>query len=188
LNIITTTMVSSVKKWIGRFYKTKEWREIEYFDESWKKRIHQMSKYITPTDSIVDYGCGKMWLKEFIAPSNAYYGVDYQKREEGTIVCDFNKKEFPGIRTSVSFISGCLEYIDKPSWFIKNIALYHEKCIISYCCNDNFNNIVERKQLGWKNNLSKKDLIALFEKEGLYLKSNEATPTVNQIFYFEKHS
>jgi hypothetical protein len=181
-------MVLSVKKWIGRFYKSKEWKEMEYFDERWKKRIQQMSRYLTPTDSIVDYGCGKMWLKDLITASNKYYGVDYQKRDEATIVCDFNKNEFPNIKASVSFVSGCLEYVENPLWFIKQIARHHERCIISYCCTDNFDNSLERKKLGWKNSLSKKEIINLFENEGLHLKANEITPTLNQIFHFEKHA
>ena len=128
----------SVRKLIGWFYKTNEWKKIEYFDESWKKRIFQMSKYITPSDSIVDYGCGKMWLKEYLQTSNIYSGVDYQKRDEETIVCDFNKKEFPNKNSTVAFVSGCLEYVEDPKWFLNNIASYHNKCIISYCCMDNF--------------------------------------------------
>lgn len=176
----------SVKKLIGLFYKSKEWKSIEYFDDSWKKRIFQMSRYIRTEDSIVDYGCGKMWLKEYLSKSNTYIGVDYQKRDDATIVCDFNKKEFPNLNSTVAFVSGCLEYVEDPKWFLNKIAEHHEKCIISYCCTDQFEDYKQRKDLGWKNHLSKRELINLFGALKMLLKESDETLTRNQLFYFEK--
>lgn len=177
-----------IRKLIGKFYKGNEWKDLEYFDEKWKNRIHQMSEFISSTDSVVDYGCGKMWLRDYLSPQNMYYGVDYQSRGAGTIVCDFNSKQFPNIKSDIAFISGCLEYIDDPKWFLENISNYHEKCVISYCCLDNFGDFVSRKKLGWKNNFSKFELISLFESYRMTLKKNEITQTKNDIFYFEKNN
>lgn len=176
----------SLKKLIGRFYKTSEWKEIEYFDEKWKKRISQMSKYIKPGDSVVDYGCGQMWLKDFLDPTCAYYGVDYCDRGDGTIICDFNKMQFPAQGATAAFVSGCIEYVENPGWFISNIVTHHSKCVISYCCTDNFPDMRHRNSLGWKNHLTKAELISLFENNGMHLSANEATETKNEIFFFIK--
>ena len=71
------------------------WKDIEYFDDKWKLRIDKMSKYIERNDSVMDLGCGKMWLKKHLHETNLYIPVDYKNRGEGTIICEFNKNEFP---------------------------------------------------------------------------------------------
>ena len=57
------------KRLIGRLFnflnnKKKSWKEIEYFNPQWKERIIRMYEHIKDANSIVDYGCGEMWLKE----------------------------------------------------------------------------------------------------------------------------
>jgi len=175
-----------IRKLIGLFHKTNEWKEMEYFDEGWKSRISQMAKFIPQGASVVDYGCGKMWLKEYLSASSEYSGVDYQKRDESTIVCDFNAMEFPKISAQVAFVSGCLEYVEKPDWFVSLISEYHEQCVISYCSTYYFNDFKQRKNLGWKNHLSESELKELFKRHHMNLVSQDNTPTNNKLFNFMK--
>ncbi|MBK9568932.1 MAG: hypothetical protein IPO53_02690 [Chitinophagaceae bacterium] len=45
------------------FKKEKKWQDIEYFDDKWKERIEQMARFIKNGSSVIDLGCGPMWLK-----------------------------------------------------------------------------------------------------------------------------
>jgi hypothetical protein len=162
-----------------------EWKQFEYFDESWKERIYQMSKYIPATaKKIMDLGCGKMWLRNMLETRIDYMGVDYVKRDDRTIVCDFNKKEFPNKFADVIFVSGCLEYVNEPGWFIENISGHCATCILSYCTLESFPNLSERKQYHWKNHLAKREIISLFHQHSMHNTAFELTDTNYNIFVF----
>jgi hypothetical protein len=167
-----------------RYKKRLTWKEIEYFNPNWKIRINQMYQHVKYSKSIVDYGCGKMWLKELLKDNVKYYGVDYTKRDESTVICDFNMQEHPMIYSDSAFVSGCLEYVKNHEWFISEICTYHESCVLSYCTTDNFGDISNRRSKTWVNDLNEKDIISLFNKNGFMLECLE--PSLNTVFYFKK--
>lgn len=160
------------------------WKHIEHFDETWKLRIQKMSKYIHSGESVIDLGCGLMWLKEYLPRNCTYTGVDYTKRNPETVLCDFNKKNFPKQQADVAFVSGCLEYIDDPAWFAKQIASSANKCVVSYCTMEAIPSMKSRIQLCWKNHMTKNQLIQLFENQNFKLTNSEDGE--NSIFIFEK--
>ncbi len=182
------SILDKIKNKLRRIFikKKKIWQDNEYFDPIWQERIQMMSKFIKSDDSIVDLGCGKMWLKKFISPNNKYFPVDYIKRDEETIVCDFNQSQFPNIQSSIYFISGCLEYIDNYDWFISEISKHTDACILSYCSTDVFSDFAVRNNLMWKNHLSNNELIEIFKKKNFILKEHLVTEHNNHIFYFTK--
>lgn len=58
-------------------------------------RTKHLSSLIDPqAKSVMDLGCGEMKLREYLAPEIKYIPVDYVKRSEETLVCDFNKHQF----------------------------------------------------------------------------------------------
>jgi hypothetical protein len=165
----------------------KEWKDIEYFDDSWINRMHMMAHFLPDNVSVMDLGCGKMWLKDIHSISE-YIPVDYCDRGPGTQLCDFNKKEFPSRIVDYSFVSGCLEYIDDPKWFISEIAKHSYACVISYCTTDNIADIKTRRQYCWANDLSRADIIELFRGVHMYLKNETLYLSSNNIFVFTKES
>lgn len=167
-------------KWLGRA----QWRDIEYFDNSWKDRIRRMAGNIPPNATVMDLGAGEMFLKEFVGP-NHYFGADYIKRDPGIMVCDFNKYQFPSARTDVAFVSGCLEYVRDYRWFIGKIASSCNMAVVSYCTRDLLPDIEWRRKQAWRNHLKKRRLIELFEGNGMFLRKEEMTPTRNSIFVFQ---
>ena len=57
-----------IKKFFKAVYKNrsvKSWKDFEYFDIKWKKRIQLMAALIDKETTILDLGCGKMWLRVF---------------------------------------------------------------------------------------------------------------------------
>lgn len=181
------TMLKFVRRAAGTVFGkvNPTWAQIEYFNPEWKHRIQVMSQYVGKTDSVLDLGCGQMWLKEFLSSSNSYTGVDYQQRDSETIVCNFNNHEFPDVKADVFFISGCLEYVIDPGAFICRIAAGCKRCIISYCCLEEFPDIAKRREHAWVNDLSKDQLIELFARNGMDLAFEDKTVTNNCILIFD---
>jgi hypothetical protein len=163
----------------------KEWRDIEYFDDSWINRTRMMANFLPSNVRVMDLGCGKMWLKD-IHPISEYIPVDYCDRGPETQLCDFNKREFPDKVVDYAFVSGCLEYVDDPKWFISEIAKTSNACIISYCTTDNIADINTRRQYCWVNDLSRVDIIELFRGVHMYLKHEAVYLSSNNIFVFSK--
>ncbi|MBI5371160.1 MAG: hypothetical protein HZA79_03935 [Sphingobacteriales bacterium] len=164
--------------------KKKSWAEIEYFNEEWKERIALMAKFITPSSIVLDLGCGKMWLKEYMPESTIYIPVDYLKRSPEVIVCDFNKKQYPDKRADIAFISGCLEYIAPYNWFISSACAFSGKVILSYCTTNQFPEKKKRNALAWVNHLSESDIVDIFKKNNFQLIHKSITANNNSIFVF----
>ena len=143
-----------------------------------------MASHVPPHSVLMDLGCGRHWLRPLLDQCQ-YIGVDYRPRSTDTLVCDFNRGEFPDKQVDVCFVSGCLEYLDEPDWFIGEIAAHAERCIISYCILESNPDVRMRAQLGWKNNLKKDQIISLFAAHGMRLEY-ETTCVNNSIFIFKK--
>lgn len=61
----------------------------------WDRRA-QMVAALLPADArVLDLGCGAMLVERYLAPTAAYVPCDVDERDERTIVCDFDKKEYP---------------------------------------------------------------------------------------------
>ena len=175
---------SKIASWTGR---DRSWQELEYFDESWKRRIEEMAKFIFPGESVVDLGCGRMWLKPLLR-DNEYHPVDYTRRDATTVVANFNRHEYPDIVADVSFVSGTLEYIEDYEWFTKEICSRSKKCIVSYCTTECFPDLKVRSRKAWKSHLSRTTLIGLFIKYGMELAAESDVVTQNPIFVFSQRS
>lgn len=99
----------------------------------WHCRMAAMYEFLNNNDrSIIDLGAGNMYLKRLLPDEIEYYPVDYQKRFSETIVCDFNKYEFPDIYADVIVCAGILEYIDNPEWFLEQVTIHCRKVLLSY--------------------------------------------------------
>ena len=180
------TILTTLRRVISYLYPQQHtWRDIQRFDHAWTIRIREMSKYITPGASILDLGCGKMWLKQYMK-GGSYYGVDYTDRGEGTLICDFNKKEFPKVKSDVAFVSGVFEYVRNPPWFVSSISKNCNECILSYCLIEDYPDITWRRKQAWVNDYSKNEIIELFSNAGFRLEAENDNIPKNRIFYFTK--
>jgi coenzyme F420-reducing hydrogenase beta subunit len=170
------------------------WQERENspdFDWSaWERRIVEMTRYLENADrSVLDCGSGNMFLKKVLKDGVKYYPVDYKKRFDETIVCDFNRKEFPDIDVDVIFLSGILEYINDPKWFLAESADRAKKIVLSYNPLDILPDIALRRSAAWVNDLSKDEIITILHSLGFLLTHWDNIPIPNtrcQLFCFVK--
>jgi hypothetical protein len=143
--------------------KQAEWKEIEYFDPFWEQRVVELAKMIQGKGRLVDFGCGRQYLRKHLPGEVQYIPVDYKTRSPDTIVADFNNLPYPRIDAEIAFISGFLEYVrDVPS-FIRHLEqLSYREIVMSYCTLETITSLDERIALGWKNHLSLSDLLTEF--------------------------
>jgi hypothetical protein len=166
----------------------KEWKQNEYFEESWRRRIQEMAARIDKDDVVADLGCGKQWLREYLPPLLNYVPVDYKERSKDTLVCDFNHYEFPNMYVDASVISGVLEYIIDVRWFASNVINHTEKRIIlSYCSTETVPSTSQRKRNMWVNHYSNDDIQNFFSQSGFYL-TEKWEVEANVIFVFSRRT
>ena len=135
-------------EWLGNeelpaCYSVKSWEENEYkynFNEKegpWDDRYREL---ITLLDagccSVMDCGAGNMSLRRMLNSEIKYFPIDNVPRYTETIVCDFNKGEFPDICVDNAIASGVLEYITMPERFIQNLCEHSKKAIFGRICRE----------------------------------------------------
>lgn len=112
-------------------YSDKSWIEFEQTDAKalekqrtgWKMRAKAMAQLI-PEDvkSLMDIGCGEGVLKAFLNKDIRYYGLDYCKRDEDTLVCDINKDKLPDIDVDLYYLGGVIDYVTDVPRFIRQFS------------------------------------------------------------------
>lgn len=175
-----------LRRWdVVRALAQTDWKNIEYFDRSWRLRVEQMARFIPAEASVMDLGCGERWLSEIVG-SERYTGVDYRSRSPDTVVCDFDRDEFPDIFRDVAFVSGCLEYVRDYPRFIAEICRRTSLCILSYCPIDTHRDFVGRRRAGWRNDLTIDAIDREFGRHGFAKTREELTASRNAVLVFRR--
>lgn len=141
------------------------------------------------TKSVADYGEGKLSLKQFIDISIVYYPIDYKKRSEETILCDFDKDALPDLQAEAVVCTATLVFIEKAESLLQHFCR-NAACtiLLSYVTTDIFPDTDGRRASGYVNDYSEKELIAMFQKSGFVLKEKHADPAnkLDTIYLFCK--
>ena len=133
----------------------KLWSDEKEFDENWKRRISAMAAFIDMPGPVADLGCGMRWLEQFLREENPYVPVDYVRRDERTLVIDFNADKLPELGAKVAFLSGSLEYVKEAVMFLGTLTgMGFEQIILSYCTTEKFHDMKVRRGLNWTSHLS----------------------------------
>lgn len=170
-----------------RKYRINYWTENNELYSFWDSRTKQMSQYISPDiTSVVDLGCGNSFLKKLLSPNIQYIGCDYLKRTSDTYIYNFNNHEFPGTDTDLFFVSGCLEYLNDPDWFLNQLSKAGKMILISYLSLECMPNIRRRRELGYQNHFSSLQLIHALEKNAFSLQNAHRSVCGDIIFTFER--
>lgn len=155
-------------------------------------RVAMFSEWITPdVKSVVDYGAGRMFLQEYLAPDVAYYPVDYIYRNEQTILCDLNLGTFPDIPTDVAICSGVLEFIFTAEKLLKHVCAHtSKKIILSYLGVDNFPDIEGRRASAYVSDFSEKQIIDIMNESGFVLEKKVTDPVNHacMVYMFRKEA
>lgn len=141
------------------------------FWEQWIDRTRLIRQWITDDiKSVIDLGAGGMSLKKMLPSNIVCYPVDYTSRCSETIVCDFNKKEFPDLKVDCCYCGGILEYVENVDWFIQK--LHDTGCkifLLSYSIKLEGQTRETRSENGWVNDFTFLELLDLVYSHGFIL-------------------
>jgi hypothetical protein len=139
------------------------WDAAEEFDVAWKQRIAEMASFIDGPGRVADFGCGLMWLEQYLSVEQTYVPIDFVRRDARTMVVDFNAGPLPRIDADVAFLSGILEYVRAPLPFLAQLSsMGFRQVILSYNTIEQMPDLSERRFLGWANDLSLIDVQSCF--------------------------
>ncbi len=151
-------------------------------------RVEMFSEWITADiRSIVDYGAGRMYLREYVPPEVEYFPVDYIRRNEQTILCDLNSGEFPDIRSDAAVCSGVLEFIFTAEQLLTHVCNHTNKMVIlSYLGIENFPDIKGRRASAYVSDLSDTQISELMTSKGFHLEKKVPDPVNSacQVYLF----
>lgn len=147
------------------------WKRTGAFYPVYDLRVQYMAGLISEdTKSVLDLGCGDMYLKKYLPETVNYFLCDYFKHDEDTIVCDLGNNQFPQICADTVFMSGILEHIEDTDFLIKSACTCAQiEIILSYCTLDYRPDLIERGMHGIKNNFSVYDIVNVFTENGMEL-------------------
>lgn len=162
-------------------------RNPDSLDQSWDIRTIMIAKLIPPGTSIIEFGAGRMVLRNHIPDTCTYTPSDIVNRGEGTIVTDLNLTPYRFInkKFDIAVFSGVLEYVYDLNKLISYLSEYVNTIIASYATADECDSIVSRRKSGWINDYRYDDLIALFGSSGYSCEHVEAWKQ-QTIFVFSK--
>jgi coenzyme F420-reducing hydrogenase beta subunit len=151
-------------------------------------QVEALSQYLDAGDSsVLDLNAGKTHLEAFLSSGIEYYPVDFMKQDNRTIICDFNKHEFPIIKADVLFLNEILERVEDTEWFFDQVASFaNNKVLLSYHTADISSSVNYRREQGWKNDLSLNDLLHAFHSRGFILHKASLLDSAQPLFYWIK--
>lgn len=150
---------------------TVRWSDPAQLEAGWDRRAAMAADLIPLGSHVLDLGCGAMGLERHLPPGCRYTPCDLVRRDERTIVCDFNQLELPpaGGATLVTLL-GVLEYIYEWKEFLKRLCEYRLPVVLSYCPAD-LTGPMDRAAAGWVNHATREELAAAFAEAGFAVRA-----------------
>jgi hypothetical protein len=175
------------------------WGNLQNFDTAWDERTKLMARLIPKGSRVIEFGAGRRRMELFLDPTCKYFPSDLVSRGSNTIICDFNAKPLPNLKSlnlDVAVFGGVLEYVSDlysiPLW----LSQYVDICILSYECANSkqktFSRAIEnisRALIGWSNTYSEEELKNMFRAGGFFCSEKLVWKTKDgdeQIFMFQK--
>lgn len=140
------------------------WAKVDNLRENWDARTKKIASLIPAGAHVLEFGAGRLVLRDMLAPGCTYQPSDIFDRGSGTIVCDLNKA-FPRLPRKYDYIvfSGVLEYLYDISGLVAQLGKHTDHVVASYACTDECPDMLTRRINGWVNHLTEQQFTAEFE-------------------------
>lgn len=146
----------------------KPWEDLRTHSNQWDRRTIMLSAYIEPNSKVIEFGAGRMILKNYLPKGCKYQPADLVERCKGCLVIDLNHIPYPELgKYDVAFFSGVLEYVYNVPGVIENVSKYVNQIIVSYCGKD-YQTATACQNNDWKL-ISEREFIRAFTKVGFEL-------------------
>lgn len=174
-----------------------DWRAIEDDGradwELMRKRFQMIAEWgwiPNNVKSVADYGAGHKFIKALLPEAANYYPIDFIDRGDHTIICDFNKQEFPNIHAELSVCAGVLMYVEPAKELVDHICGHTDRQIIfSFITLEKMPNIDTRRKLGFCQDFTEAQIIDMFAGQEYVLRDKRRDTSGNSmitLFLFEK--
>src|SRR5262249_55447365 len=151
------------------------WSNVDALEPAWDARAAIAAGYVPAGARVLDLGCGRMALRDFLPAACDYQPCDLVARGPDTIVCDFNAGAFPAAEAQVADVItmlGVLEYVLDADAFFAKLRASGCDVVLSYCATD-FSGGVDRPSLGWISHLGLTELATLFGRHDYRVERSE---------------
>jgi hypothetical protein len=174
-SVMTSLRKSSDSSDVGR------WKNPENLSSKWDSRTARIGALVAAGDSILEFGAGRMVLRDHIPANCAYTPSDIVDRGAGTIVCDLNGQLPDFASHDVAVFSGVLEYVNNVPRLIEHLADVVKTIVVSYAVVES--NPDDRRSHGWVNDYTSDQFVLLFSRVGFACDHEEMWKT-QKIFRF----
>lgn len=170
------------------------WRELEHSTQwgTHMGRVKLIADWIPKkASSVADYGAGKLSLREFLEPAVLYCPIDYVKRSEDTVVCDFDRDSFPEIRADIAVCTATLVFLERAEKLLEHICTHTaQNIILSYVTREKFSNTAGRRASGYVNDFTHDDIQKLLLRHGFTLAEMRPDPAnqIDMLYLFRRDS
>jgi len=146
-------------------YRT--WGDASNLDPDWDERSKILAALVPAGSSVIEFGAGRLALKNFLPPGCQYTPSDLVDRGGGTVVLDLNAATLPDLgRYDVAIFGGVLEYVFDLDRLAEHVSKAAGTVIFSYAASGFYSKPVERRLRGWVNNFSGDEVVGIFERAG----------------------
>jgi hypothetical protein len=147
------------------------WKDSSQLRPAWEPRAKAAARFIQPGKKVMDLGCGNMAIERYLPVDCGYIPVDLVSRDSRTVVCNFNRGEFPEKGDAQLIIClGLLEYMVDIESFIERLSTYELPVILSYAPTD-LTEHIDRQSAGWLNHLDANTLRNMIAHCGFKIQS-----------------
>ena len=128
------------------------WLKRESYAPGWNKRTEIIASLIRPGESVLELGCGLMWLRQCLPPGCIYTPSDMTDIHGAEMIIDLNAPVLPEIQFyDVAVMGGVLEYIHDVPKIIHWLSARIKALIFSYATYNRFYSFEDkfRSSHGW---------------------------------------
>jgi hypothetical protein len=153
------------KRWGRSDYA--RWTREDSLHTDWDSRTRIIARLIAPGSSVLEFGAGRLTLRDSLPGDCTYTPSDLISRGDGTIVCDLNAELLPDFpRYSVVVFSGVLEYVHDVPRLVRHLSRACEAFVTSYAVADTNRSTLHRRSCGWVNDFASDEFQRVFERVG----------------------
>lgn len=139
------------------------WKKPEELLVHWQERTKIIKDMIPENSRIIEFGAGRMWLKENLPPGCTYTPSDLVSHSPETLICDLNEPiNIDLSRYDTVVFSGVLEYVYDVDKVFQQLEPFMKNIFLSYASSET--STTKRLERGWLSDFTKADLISIFKK------------------------
>lgn len=141
------------------------WKKTGELNEDWNERSIILAEMVNSGAKVIEFGAGKMRLKDYLPPNCEYTPSDIHIRDSRVIYCDLNEDKMIDLKNfDTAIFSGVLEYVYDLDGLFDKLAPSVKFINLTYACSDISG--ANRLKQGWLSDYTNSDLRDIFKRKG----------------------